>query len=243
MLDDWITSVLPQLVYDRSMVEEPLYFIYQRGKTKTLMMHRIAALMELCLQRYDSNGKITGNCRTICATVAGILDRETWIDSVQVYSSSYYPSENHYVNIVQTQGSTFMLDLGYSQPVLRAIPIEGFVRDSSWSVDGKNNLYGGQVYYSTKLCQKGEIRFNIFKCTDNLCSCFKTFIVKKLSAVDDLLIMRRFFTATGKVYLTYPQKTEDGVFELHKNVGQGGRMRMIHKHFKEGKMNISFLES
>ncbi len=224
-LQAWLDRAVGRICYDRSAVAPPFYRVDDRAGAATVSMPTQAWLRDRFSRSSDG---VRGICREIAAWSAARLEQELVGYEASVVSAIDPGREYHYMTAVtdRRRDRRYVIDLGYSQPVLVPVPDPGVAEDARWAPASllPPVLFGGPVRYSCEPRPDGARELLIRGAgRDGL---HKPFTLRPLTDSDDTEIMTHFFRQTGRTYR----------IDIVDVAAQGGRtaFRAIERHPNAG---------
>lgn len=250
VLDDWIRSQLEngKITYDRSSILQPGYAELKEDASHISI--EVPSLSSLEKQ-YETKipKKCHGTCREIAPYLKQRLPKEGLVDESAILGCADPDTkEAHYVNLNTIEAKKFLVDMGYSQPVPLAIPIDGSLVESDYypSVEkAQEQVYSGKVIYQATEDENGNVLFAITKPDGTVVKSFK---FEPMTEDLDEKIIEQFIKATGKAYETRvkdgkmeknnlgddktDQEKRDMFMELHKKVTDKTQRKALEIMFK-----------
>ena len=151
-------ALIPTIGYDRSSVASGWRGPKEGGKIQEVRLQTFPQMESDAAKR----SSCYGTCREISAFVAQklrtqIREKEKLSaqearDRVRIRACCDPDSgEFHYAVIAKVQDRWYLLDLGYAQPILKPIPIDGLpVFESRYSKESGAPLFRGEIMYKTQ---------------------------------------------------------------------------------------------
>ncbi len=234
-LNQWIKDVLVDgnlAFYDRTPVLRADY-------TNVLELNDERATVEiihrdLLVEKYeamDPDQPVSGTCRDLAQWAKVMLFKRHLVDSVEVYACAT-AGESHYVVVAMLEGRKYLIDIGYSQPILEAVPVDGENLEN-YDYDGERGsyqAYAGKAIYNAKEEDDGVIHLNIHPEEGD----DRYFPFELLTDELDEMIPKTWAFVTGSSYSTRVKRNSDGSYKVDKDVlGEGAvwadKFKEVHK--------------
>jgi len=229
-INSWILDTIvngQKAYYDRTTVLNPAHTQIIIGENQaTISVPNISALEKQFAGQTMDNA-VGGTCRELAQWAKNELIKKNLVDSAEVYACATN-KEAHYVVVAKIDQQNYLVDIGYSQPVLEAIPVDGLMHKNNLynGKKGSKQAFSGEINYMTKQQADGSILFTV-----NSPSRSTEFPLYPLNDELDKKIPGIWAVQTGSGYATKVRPNNDGTYRV--DIEPMGGKKLLGQKFQE----------